>query len=666
MNRIMNFFFAAAGLVLLVLPLSAQEKTLDELLALDLSELLDLKVVSALKSPETISRTPATVRVITSEQIRDGGCLTLEDALSDLPGFQFRNILGFNSYSFIRGIPGQNNKILLLMDGLQINELNSGGFYGGGQFNLAEVERIEVIYGPASALYGTNALSGIINIVTRDPRAGSSGRVSAGWGTFGARLAEARYGSYDTKADFGFTAAAMLKRNEKADLAGAAGDFNWTEDIENFENDAAVQARVHFKDFEAGFLLQDENASRATVERTAGEDLSIPWSDHGVNWHIRFINVWARYSYEKKKNWSFRNTAYYRNSTVLDDTISEIEQATSDSPGRQFRYYRPNSLIGNEAQIQWTPDPRWRFSAGLVLERERLAEGFSVTVSSSADAVPAAPLSPAMMTNRLFSAYAQVQGTAAEGLDLFLGLRHDDSSYYGAVNTPRLGVVYNRGRLTAKALYMRAFRAPKPWDYTAGAGNSGLRPEKIDSFEIAGGWSFSSCLRLDLSVYRNRLTNLLRREDGTTNSRWINAGTLTTDGGEAGLIFRRGSWRAWASYTYTASMDEAGVQAPEIAPHGAAFGAAYAFTPRLTLSLRGCYFGERKNPKIIPSTGSDRIEGAIVARAALSWRLSAGFDVQLAVDNLFDAVYYHPSNLPPSRYRQPPRSFRFAVGYSFR
>ena len=490
MKRIAKFFFASAGLICLVLPLSAQEKTLDELLALDLSELLDLKVVSALKSPETIARTPATVRVITSEQIRDNGCLTLEDALADLPGFQFRNILGFNSYSFIRGVPGQNNKILLLVDGLQINELNSGGFYGGGQFNLAEVERIEVIYGPASALYGTNALSGIINIVTRDPRAGSRGRVSAGLGTFGARLADARYGYYDKNADFGFTAAAMLKRNEKADLAGAAGDFNWTEAIENFENDAAVQARVHFKDFEAGFLLQDENASRATVEKTAGEDLSIPWSDHGVNWHIRFINVWARYSYEKIKTWSFRNTAYYRNSTVLDDTVSEIELATSDSPGRQFRCYRPNSLIGNETQVQWAPDPRWRFSAGLVLERERLAEGFSVTVSSSADALPAVPLSPAMMTNRLFSAYAQIQGTPAKGLDLFLGLRHDDSSYYGAVNTPRLGVIYNGGKLTAKALYMRAFRAPKPWDYAAGAGNPGLRPEKIDSFEIAGAGPF--------------------------------------------------------------------------------------------------------------------------------------------------------------------------------
>jgi len=62
----------------------------------------------------------------------------------------------------MRGAPSQNNLILLLVDGVQINELNSGGFYSGGQFNLSDIERIEVVYGPASALYGTNAISGVM------------------------------------------------------------------------------------------------------------------------------------------------------------------------------------------------------------------------------------------------------------------------------------------------------------------------------------------------------------------------------------------------------------------------------------------------------------------------------------------------------------------------
>ncbi len=140
------FLVSIAGL-----PLRAQEKSLEELLALDMTDLLKLKVVSVLKGPETINKVPATVRVITADEIRDNGYFTLEDALADLPGVQFRNILGFNSYVAMRGVPGQNNKILVLVDGIQVNELNSGGFYGGGQFNLANVDRIEVVFGPASA-----------------------------------------------------------------------------------------------------------------------------------------------------------------------------------------------------------------------------------------------------------------------------------------------------------------------------------------------------------------------------------------------------------------------------------------------------------------------------------------------------------------------------------
>ena len=155
----------------LQLQLSAQKQVKTEkLLELSLEELMNIEVVTASKKPQRLSEAPATVRVITAEQIKERGYFTLEEALSDLPGIQFRDIIGFNSYVFMRGVPSQNNLIVMMVDGIQINELNSGGFYGGGQFNLSNVKRIEVVYGPASALYGTNAASGIINIITNNPR----------------------------------------------------------------------------------------------------------------------------------------------------------------------------------------------------------------------------------------------------------------------------------------------------------------------------------------------------------------------------------------------------------------------------------------------------------------------------------------------------------------
>ncbi len=659
----------SSGLVLLLCCLAlgaspglrAEGQGLDDLLDLNLDDLLNLKVVSALKAPQTINRVPATVRVITADQIRDRGYFTLEEALADLPGLQFRNILGFNSYTFMRGVPGQNNKILLLVDGIQINELNSGGFYGGGQVNLANVERIEVVYGPASALYGTNAVSGIINIVTQDPRDGSGGRVSAGGGNFDTRTADFRVAAHDPGRDLGFTLSGLFKTTDKGDLRGAEGDFNWTGAMDNFEEDLSLDGKFRYRDFSAGLLVQEKDASRATVQKTA----DAPLSDHGVNWHIRFLNAWATYAYERDPRWGVRATAYHRDSTVLDDTIPVIELPEEGSAGRQIRYFRPGQLSGSETQISWAPAPGSHFTFGLVLERERLADGYSITVSDSASQRPPRPPDPEMTTDTLVSAYAQGRVALARGLDLFLGVRHDDSSYYGTVDTPRAGLVLNRGRLTAKVLVMEAFRAPKPWDYTDGLGNPGLRPEEMRSFEAAGAWSFSANWRLEVAAYRNRLDNLLTRAEGDEGWRWTNAGRLDTDGAEAALEFRRGPWTGHLNATYTDSINAGGGQEPEIARWGANAGFQYAFSHAVRVAVRGRYLGARDNPKTIPSTGDDRIGDAFILHAALTLRLPRGFDLQVVADNLLDAVYYHPSNLPPSRYRQPQRALRLQVSYAF-
>ena len=601
--------------------LQAQEKSLEALLDLDMNELLDLKITSALKIPETILKVPATVRVITAEQIRERGYFTLEDVLADLPGFQFRNIQGFNSYVFMRGIPGQNNKILLLVDGIQINELNSGGFYAGGHFNLANVDRIEVVYGPGSALYGTNALSGIINVMTRDPRENRGGRADVAAGSFRTAMADIEYGTYDKKKDFGFTIGAMVKKTDKTNLKGKNGDYNWTDALENFEKDIAFNARLRYKDFSAGIVMQDKNASYATAQVTADESIIPPLSDHDVNWHIRFLNAWMAYSYEKAKTWSLRETAYYRNSTVLNDTIPIIELPTESTPGSQYRYYRPNHSFGSETQFRWFPASRWRFSFGLVLEQESLARTISITESGAADERPPVPRNPGKIKNDLVSVYAQSRTAISRNVDLFLGVRHDDSNYYGTVNTPRFGIVYNKGKLTAKVFYTRAFRAPKPWDYTNGLGNPDLKPEKAGCFELSGGWSFSKHLRFDLSLYQNRLSNLLVRENLENGSRWINFGKLNTKGIETALEYRRGRLKAYINYSYTASRDEQKAQAAEIAPHGGNIGATWVFTKDFLFDVRGQYTGARKNPKIIPVTGNDLIDEALVFHATASLKL---------------------------------------------
>lgn len=647
--------------LLAALPAGAQEMDLDRLLELNLDDLVRLEVVSAGRVPGTIDRVPATVRVVTAEEIAERGYFTLEEALADLPGIQFRNIQGFNSYVFVRGVPAQNNKILLLVDGIEINELNSGGFYGGGQFNLANVERIEVAYGPASALYGTNAVSGIVHVITRRPGEGREGRVDVAAGSFGTSLVDFRAGFGSAEDRFAISVAGMSKKTEKDDLGGSRGDHNWTEEIDNFEDSESIEGTIRWGEFSAGLLAQDKNSSRATVQASVGT----PYLDHGTNWHIRFLNGWLAWASDRPGPWAFRSTAYYRSSAVRDDTVPLIEGETEDSPGRQFRWSRPGNLLGNETQATWTPSSRFSASGGFVVEREELAAEFSVSESGSADERPPRPPAPERLTHDLLSLFAEARVGLAGNLELFAGLRHDDSSSYGTVDTPRAGLVLQRGPFTGKLLYMEAFRAPRPWDFTDGLGNPALRPEESESLELSGSCLCNEHLRVEFSLYRGRVDGLLVRSSSAEGERWINGGTLDTEGLEAEVEFRKGPWKGWGNYSFTDSTDASGEQVPEIARHGANVGVAWTVRPYLTVGLRANYLGSRTNPKVIPATGDRRIDDALVLHATAQLRLPHGFDLLLVVGNLGDTAYFHPSNLPPSRYRQEGRGGRLQLGWSF-
>lgn len=645
------FLYAAV-----VLNASAAQPGLEELLSYDLADLMKIEVVSASKTRQPAGEAPATVRVITAEQISEGGFLTLEEALASLPGFQFRNISGFNSYVFLRGLPSQNNLILLLVDGVQINELNSGGFYAGAQYNLANVKRIEVVYGPASALYGTNAISGVINIITRDPRDIQGGNGSALAGSFGTRAIDFGYGSHNEERAYGFSLSGLMNETAKDGLRGARGDNNWSGSMENFERDGSFDGKLVYKDLIFGAVVQDKRASMATNEKTTGSARI----DSGTDWHIRFANAYLKHRYDKDPGWALESRLYYRNSTVMDDTVRSVYNAVCSTCGQQGQY-RPNDLIGLETQLTLKSGEKLEVTGGAAVEHENLARDFSTTYSGDPLVRPPAPGAPAMATNELLSLYLQAHYHLTGGLQLAGGLRHDNSSSYGKVNTPRAGLVYNEGKLTLKLLYAEAFRAPRPWDRNFGLGNPGLDPEKLRSLELSGAYSFTSHFRAELSLYRNDLDGLL----ALSGNRWVNSGGVETRGAEAQLEFAQGGLKTYLSYTFQHSDDDGGSDVAEIARHNAGAGVLYSFSRKVKLDLKARYYGRRKNPKTIAATGSDYVGSAAVADAVLSVRGGRDLGLRLMAKNIFNGKYFHTSNRPPDRYRQPQRQLLAEISYAF-
>lgn len=624
-----------------------------DLYELSFTELSKIKISSASKVSEYINEVHSTVYIITKEDIKEKGYISIDDVLSDIPGFQFRNIQGFNSYIFQRGIPNQNNLILMLIDGVQINELNSGGFYGGNQYNLSNVDRIEIISGPSSAVYGTNAVTGVINIITKGALINQF-EINARAGTFNTLVADFNYSYTNEKKDFGVRLAAMAKHTDKTDLKGDAGDNNWSDLLNNFEKDYSVDFKINWMNFTFGTNFINEKSSIATNEKSVGTI----YRDFGTLWNIQFLNNYLNFRNKFTDNFEFSSTLYNRNSTVLDNTINYVLDTG------QVGCYRPNNLTGIENIIQYNIADFLSLVGGLTFEYEQLAKNFSYSYSNSIDDKPEPPDKPEMEHNYLTSIFIEPKINISNSFFLTTGIRYDNSSIYDQVLTPSIGVSYNYLNHRIRFSYSEAFRAPKPWDYYNGLGNSGLKSERMKTYEAALNLAFTNNYRFDIVAYRNSFINAFKKEDIGSNYRWINEGEINTLGFELWLRAAHENFKYSLNYTFTDSRNQDDNFIPEISKHTANACITYLFNENISLNLRANYVGERENPVLISSTNSKQVDPFIIFHSTLSLMNFKGFTIQLIARNLFNAKYYHTSNRTPNRYRQAERSFLFSVSYS--
>ena len=620
---------------------------------LSLSQLSKLKITTASKTIQDISEISSTIFVITATQIKENGYFTLEEALSDLPGFQFRNILGINSYVFQRGIPNQNNLTLLLIDGVQVNELNSGGFYAGGQYNLSNVERIEVIYGSSSVAYGTNAVSGIINIITKTAM---EERIELNIlaGSFNTIESDFNYCNTNKKKTLGVSFAGMVKKTDKANLKGQAGDNNWTDLMDNFEDDYSFDLKLQSKGFIFGTNYLYKEASLATFRKSIGT----PFRDYGTSWNIQFINNYLKYNKKIGEKLTYSSVLYNRNTTVLGNTVYAIVDTA------QIACYRPNNLIGIENIVNYDFKKFFSITGGITLEYEQLSKDFTYSFSDSPEHKPTKPTKPTQLNNHLTSIFIEPRLTLLKNLFLSGGVRFDKSSSYDKVLTPRVGLIYHLQDHLLRFSYAEAFRAPKPWDYNDGLGNTSLLPEKMKSLEGAITISISNNFQIDLIGYKNKLENAITKNITNEGYQWINNGEINTDGIEVYLRYNSHKLKSSINYTYNQSYNELGVFIPEISKHSGNASITYSIKEHIKINIHANYIGKRENPKLIVSTNSKFIEPCLIFHGALSFIDYKGFSAQLIAKNIFNKKYYHTSNRDPDRYRQPQRTILLSLSYA--
>jgi iron complex outermembrane recepter protein len=190
-------------LLILVRPTGAQQKTVD-LANQSLEDLMNIQVVSVSKTEQSISRTAAAIFVITQEDIRRSGATNIPDLLRMVPGMDVGQIDSNVWAISARGFNGRfANKLLVLLDGRSVYAPSFGGvFWDTLDLPLEDIERIEVIRGPGGSIWGTNAVNGVINIITKKASETKGALVTAGGGNIDQGFGTVQYGGSAKSTDY--------------------------------------------------------------------------------------------------------------------------------------------------------------------------------------------------------------------------------------------------------------------------------------------------------------------------------------------------------------------------------------------------------------------------------------------------------------------------------
>jgi iron complex outermembrane recepter protein len=328
-----------------------------DLLNLSIEDLMQVEVTTVSKRAQPLSQAPAAVTVITSEDIRRSGMTNVPDLLRMVPGLAVANI-DSNAWAITaRGFNNQfANKLLVMIDGRSVyTPLFSGVYWDVQDLLLEDIDRIEVVRGPGGTLWGTNAVNGVINIITKDAAQTQGLLVSGLGGNLDRVQAGARYGgAISDQAHY----RAYLKYWNRND----------------FDDRGGIPAHDHWDTARGGFRTdwQPTDADRLTVQgdyysgKTRDTSLLLARTDNDVSGG----NVIARWSHELSKDSDLQLRLWYdrtvRNGNLLDETRDtfDVEMQHRFIPLARHDlvwgagYRLTADKIGNSSSVRFEPDAR--------------------------------------------------------------------------------------------------------------------------------------------------------------------------------------------------------------------------------------------------------------------------------------------------------------------
>jgi len=584
----------------------------------------DTIVVTATRIPTPLSEVASSISVVSADDIAARQIQNLPDLLQQVPGLNVVQTGGPGSQTsvFMRGTNSNHTKVFV--DGIDVSDpSNPTGAFDFSQFLTQDIDRVEVLRGPQSGLYGADAIGGVINVITK------SGEGPAQF------HASAEGGSFDTF-------------NQAAGLSGSLDQFHYAANVEHFHAGETPVTPLYL--LAPGERRIDDYDDDLTASTKLGYDV-IDGLDVGLvarytSTHLRFtgddfVDFYPLIYPDSSQSEDDARQMYTRATVHAVTSGGAFEQtlgvAYSNLKSSDLSPDNPRSdNSGDRVKADWQGDIRIAAGEQLIIGAEHQRDEISLPISAS---------------TTIDSGYAELQSSLGSSFFNTASVRFDDNDRFGSKTTFRLAPAYvvEQSGTKLKATIGTGFKPPTldelfqnfpAFDFFS---NPNLRPESSlgwdAGFEQAAA---ANALRFGATYFHNSIKNLIA--DNADFTSYVNIGRAATDGVESFVSYQAlKDMSVRLDYTYTEATDEILHEELLRRPkHKADLNVAWQATKRLNLdgTLLGTSSWIDGNRDFTISRL--KAPGFVTVNMAGSFDLTGHFALYARIDNLFNHHYEEP------------------------
>ncbi|MEZ5359047.1 MAG: TonB-dependent receptor [Candidatus Zixiibacteriota bacterium] len=640
---------------------------IDNLREKSLEELMDITVVTVSKREESVRTAPAVVTVFTSDRIRQLGVSYLSEIIKYVPGFTQTNSYWRNELVTARGIKQTlyNDKILMLIDGIPANDAASMEHHLD-MIPLSAVKQVEIIRGPGSTLYGTNAFAGVINVILWDDY--SENKITGCLGTGAMDTRDVGVSYIGSHRGFSFLASGQITDNDgydktATDETGATGVINYEKDVES------VFGRVSYRGL---------TVSGGKFIHKIGKFGAVPVFELG-NMFFR-----DRARLDERIGWLNVQYLWRKNETIGGKVIARYSEIDSHSDiGDAGRFYQglegydPDTIsaplyarfrghvFAGEMQNEFILTDKVRLISGITVESRRIKDIGGHYDDFEGDLVYAGSVKTLPFTITDFAGYIQADGEISPTVGYVFGVRF---SYLGISEkgfvTPRGGLVWRPFPTNSfKLLYGEAFRSPSAQEQymripniVVGkhAINGQLDPEQIQTLEFSVEQQIGEGHTLNANAFYTKIEDIIGRRPTTDEEMAIiNDSSITYDNlGEQELrgieVELSGYLSTRTSYFINGTLKDGengfGGEIDYLSHFTLSGGFSTEMnTIGLSISPNFYYVDDREG--YLQNGQMNSTKGFFIANLVLSQKISPHVMIRLTANNVFDEEYVYPEQV---------------------